>query len=622
VPISDAGLVDAPIEDTAADVPDVADASLDVPVLADVSPDVPAIVDAETEPSCRDQCTLTQTECAGDGTRACVAGANGCTVWGPAVPCATGETCEHVGAQAVCVSPSVPVPRPIAPLSTSTVTSQRPIFRWALNGAEGADVEICRDRSCTQSVTTFLATGSSGAPSTTLAAGVYYWRLRGTQAGAVGAMFSVAWEFTVGARNTPVNTSWGTTLDVNGDGFADVLVGAIGSTYPRAGAAYLYMGGGGGVSSTPVTIASPAGFNGIFGYSVASAGDVNGDGFGDAIVGAYGANSGDGAACLYLGSGYGLSTTPTVLLGPARLGGQLGYSVASVGDVNGDGYADVAIGMAHVNQTAGQVSLYFGGPAGLDPAHSTTLPGPGDTGGYFGWSPARAADINGDGFGDFIIAAPGAGGTGQAYIYLGSASGSGLTSPIVMKGQAMGFSEFGVVAMGDINADGYADAVFGYTSGMPSLVHVRLGSAAGLAPVSATIPISVGNGALADINGEGFSDLVTGASNGPGGDINVLLGSAGGLSTAITTFAGPNEAFTPPVAAGDINGDGFADIVVGAYGQNMYAGAAYVFLGGGNGLSQSPAMIAAPAGSPGDFGLSLARAFPVKPDPSGAGRLL
>ena len=83
--------------------------------------------------------------------------------------------------------------------------------------------------------------------------------------------------FFVGPRSAPVNTSWGTTLDVNGDGLADVLVGAQQASN-GGGAAYLYLAGNGGLSSTPMTLSSPAGPSGYFGSSVASAGDVNGDG--------------------------------------------------------------------------------------------------------------------------------------------------------------------------------------------------------------------------------------------------------------------------------------------------------------------------------------------------------
>ncbi len=116
--------------------------------------------------------------------------------------------------------PTVAAPRPIAPLSTATTTSQRPTFRWALAaGTDGAQVDICRDRACASVVTTFVASGARGAPSSALAAGVYFWRLHGAVNGAVGSDVSAVWEIAIGARSAPVDTSWGGGPDVNGDGY-------------------------------------------------------------------------------------------------------------------------------------------------------------------------------------------------------------------------------------------------------------------------------------------------------------------------------------------------------------------------------------------------------------------
>ena len=101
-----------------------------------------------------------------------------------------------------------------------------------------------------------------------------------------------------------------------GDGFADVVIGAIGVGV-SAGSASLYLGGPGGLSPTPTVLTGPGGMNGSFGYSVASAGDVNGDGFADVVVGAYDDTSVDcGHAYVYLGGAGGLSTTPIAVAGP------------------------------------------------------------------------------------------------------------------------------------------------------------------------------------------------------------------------------------------------------------------------------------------------------------------
>ena len=133
-------------------------------------------------------------------------------------------------------------PRQIAPLSTATVTSQQPAFHWTLpGGGDSAQVDICRDRGCATIVTSFMASGMTGAPTSPLAHGLYYWRVHRVSGGVVAPATSAVWEFWVGARSASVNTSWGTTLDVNGDGYADVVASAPGAS--SGGVVNVYMGG-------------------------------------------------------------------------------------------------------------------------------------------------------------------------------------------------------------------------------------------------------------------------------------------------------------------------------------------------------------------------------------------
>jgi hypothetical protein len=164
----------------------------------------------------------------------------------------------------------------MAPLSTATVTSQQPTLRWLLApGTDGARVELCRDRAMTTSCTSFDATGASGRPGSNLAPGVWFWRVLGRSGASAGTTGSVVWQFVVGARSAGVDASWGTTLDVNGDGYADVVVGAFGEN-SETGRAYVYLGSATGLGTTPATtLTGPGGASGNFGESVASAGDVN-----------------------------------------------------------------------------------------------------------------------------------------------------------------------------------------------------------------------------------------------------------------------------------------------------------------------------------------------------------
>src|SRR6185503_14898712 len=178
--------------------------------------------------------------------------------------------------------------------------------------------------------------------------------------------------------------------DVNGDGYADVIVGA--SRYDNGqtdeGAAFLFRGSASGIasanpSSPGVQMLESNLQDGVRGYSVAGAGDVNGDGYSDVIVGAPYYNSGqgvfEGAAFVFLGSASGLTTTSPGL-GTAQLegnqaSGQFGKSVAGAGDVNGDGYADVIVGTDSYNaglSFEGAAFVFHGGISGIANGNPST----------------------------------------------------------------------------------------------------------------------------------------------------------------------------------------------------------------------------------------------------------
>ncbi len=229
--------------------------------------------------------------------------------------------------------------------------------------------------------------------------------------------------------------------DVNGDGYADLVVDLVGSgTSSSIGVAY---GTATGAPSTMSPVVAPTGTGDAaagsgFGAFVAGAGDVNGDGFGDLIVGS--ARS----AFLYFGGAAGPSGTPTTLGGAA--------SGACAADVNGDGLADVVLGPMTGEYVA---AVYLGTGTGVL-GSPILLPG-GDGGGSS--AVGCVGDVNGDGFGDLIVE------TGNvSYLYAGGASGPSAMS-VTLSAPA---STWRIAGAGDLNGDTYDDVLWPNNHASPS----------------------------------------------------------------------------------------------------------------------------------------------------------
>src|SRR5215216_3384306 len=230
--------------------------------------------------------------------------------------------------------------------------------------------------------------------------------------------------------------------DVNGDGYPDVIVGSWTSDVPTgdAGSAYVYFGGPQADGVPDLTLHGQA-FDDNFGTSVAAAGDMNGDGYGDLIVGAWRAVSSTrtGRAYVYFG-GANPDAIPDLIVSGEAINDHFGVAVCSGGDLNGDGFSDIVVGASGYpsGAGAGRAYVYFGGsvPNNVVDARLTGSA----NGDAFGFAIA-SGDVNGDGKPDLLVGAPGAGGTGRAYLYFGGSNfGTNVDRTFIGEGLDDGFA--------------------------------------------------------------------------------------------------------------------------------------------------------------------------------------
>ena len=446
--------------------------------------------------------------------------------------------------------------------------------------------------------------------------------------------------------------------DVNGDGFSDFILGAehalIGSS-TEAGASYVIFGKS---AAFPKdfdldTLDGTTGFKiegeaagDLSSTSVSGGGDINGDGFADLIVGAaYADTNGhadSGATYVIFGKASGF--TPTLSLTTLngtngfRINGvsTLEYSgsrVSTAGDMNGDGFADILIAQPFIQAgTTGSVFVVFGKKTAftatldltaLNGANGFRINGANNND-YFGHSISTAGDVNGDGFSDILLSAPGAdeGGSnrGAAYVVFGKSTAFTATLSISTLDGKIGFKIPGttngdqlgnsVSSAGDINGDGLDDLLIGTNSdGGASAGYIIFGKRKGHTASFSTSTLNGTNGfqitsdfagakivsSAGDFNGDGLSDfLISSPDTSDGGDSYLAFGRASGFAPTLNLAtlngttgyhfiaeAAGNHSGLSLSSAGDINKDGFGDFLIGAPTALANAGTTYIVLGKG-----------------------------------------
>jgi len=428
--------------------------------------------------------------------------------------------------------------------------------------------------------------------------------------------------------------------DINGDGYADIIVGSNANQGVGAndkGAAYIYYGSANGITRHPLSASAYScdgppdctvlqnpmeEVSGGFGQKSAVIGDVNGDGYAEVAVSSRNQGTGmtdKGAAYIFYGSSSGIASRPlststytcngppdcTVIQNPENeTSGFFPSVLATAGDVNGDGYTDL-LASSIFNQGTGVSDkgagyIFYGSATGLisrplnstpyvcnGPPNCTVMQNPENkSGAAFGATGSGIGDANGDGYGDVVLAGSGndAGGSatskGATYVFYGSATGTTVHTLSASTYACNGPPDCTVMQ----NPDDEATSFFGASS------------------------------YAGDANGDGFMDIVVGSYNNQGvgasnkGVAYVFYGSANGMTLHplsptpyicngppdCTTFQNPldeaNAQFGQYLSfAGDVNGDSYSDVLIGGYQNNgagvIDKGAVYVFYGSATGMT-------------------------------------
>jgi hypothetical protein len=487
---------------------------------------------------------------------------------GSGAACSAGRctfTCTPglVALGALCVPEGAP--RPVSP-RVDAVVGDTPRFRWiAPPNTVGVRIEVCLDRACATVVRTLDAAASAGTAALPLPLPRrrFFWRVRMSGATAFGAA-SAAWPFTVGLRGNAQGVS-----DTNADGFADVAIGMPGLARIR-----IFRGQSAGLQDTSVQLLAASGDPETgYGGRLAWVGDFNGDGASDLLLGLSAQNE---LRVLDGGGTYGRFVR---LLGSGDLG--WGLTATAAGDVNGDGRMDVVGGSREAPagvQNRGLVAFGASDPtAARDGAVFIRASA------AFSATALGAGDVNGDGFADIAM---GYRFERRVDVFHGSAQGL-PASPSTSIPLTLSEAGLALGRLGDIDGDGYPEVAVGAPGQDTSGVVVLRGGPSGLSTTpwftytrATTARFADQLDGAGDVNGDGFGDLVVRTPEG----FLLFTGSPRGFETTAMRAVTTTLPLTVVRGVGDVNNDGYGDVLAGAGGRDTV----FVYLGGPAGLSPTP----------------------------------
>lgn len=421
--------------------------------------------------------------------------------------------------------------------------------------------------------------------------------------------------------------------DVNNDSIPDFLISAYGY-HGNTGKVYLVYGSNatessidlGSLGSSGVTMTSNS-YGGYFGIRASPAGDINKDGYQDFVIGA--SNSGNGEAYLVYG-GANLNSTLAINslgVGGVRMIGEssgelAGCDVAGGADINKDGLPDILIGAYGYNAGGatytGRAYLVYGRasmPNNMSLSSADVIMTGENADDRAGISVAFAGDVNNDGHPDMLVGAwTYSNSAGRIYLIYGSSSLSSSFSlgaaDVILDGEASSQCGYKVASAGDINNDGYDDflmstksfdnsagrvyLVFG-SSSLPNSISLGSLGSAGITITGPSANTQLGSSlaTAGDIDKDGYADFLIGCvSCGSGkGAVFLIYGNKSlpsSINTAsinttfrITTLIGSSttDHLSTAVDAGDIDKDGYPDILLGGFGYNTFTGIAYLVSG-------------------------------------------